>query len=147
LAEQVHEGAFLGVGTGVGGLEALVQPPLVADTDALVVPAGGVRPDLVQWTAAVYLAVAGDVEMIADVGESPGLVGGPKGFHREITVVTSGAAMDYKEAHLPVILVKTRGYHTPQAVKPNVPAKAVATAMITLMITPHTDFFFSCSIL
>ena len=55
--------------------------------------------------------------------------------------------MDYKEAHLPVILVKTRGYHTPQAVKPNVPAKAVATAMITLMITPHTDFFFSCSIL
>lgn len=96
----------MGVGTGVGGLEALVQPPLVADTDALVVPAGGVRPDLVQWTAAVYLAVAGDVEMIADVGESPGLVGGPKGFHREITVVTSGAAMDYKEAHLPVILVK-----------------------------------------
>ena len=71
LAEQVEQRTFLGVGTGVGGLEALVQPPLVADTDALVVPAGGVRPDLVQWTAAVYLAVAGDVEMIADVTESP----------------------------------------------------------------------------
>ena len=106
-----------------------------------------VCPDLFQRTALADFSVSGDVEMIADVGESPGLVGGPKGFHREITVVTSGAAMDYKEAHLPVILVKTRGYHTPQAVKPNVPAKAVATAMITLMITPHTDFFFSCSIL
>jgi len=106
-----------------------------------------VCPDLVLRPAAVQLTIPGDIVMIADVGESPGLVGGPKGFHREITVVTSGAAMDYKEAHLPVILVKTRGYHTPQAVKPNVPAKAVATAMITLMITPHTDFFFSCSIL
>ena len=43
----------MGVGTGVGGLEALVQPPLVADTDALVVPAGGVRPDLVRLSVGI----------------------------------------------------------------------------------------------
>ena len=85
--------------------------------------------------------------MIADVGEPTILMCASKRFHGKIPVVACCAAMNYKEANLPVILVKTRGYHTPQAVKPNVPAKAVATAMITLMITPHTDFFFSCSIL
>ena len=50
--------------------------------------------------------------------------------------------MNYKESDLPVILVETIGLaHNPQAVMPNAPAMAVATAMITLRMVLQTDFF------
>ena len=80
--------------------------------------------------------------MIADVGEPTILVCAPKRFHWKIPVVACCAAMNYKEANLPVILVETIGFaHNPQAVMPKAPAIAVATAMITLRMVLQTDFF------
>lgn len=140
LAEQVEEGASLGVGAGVGGLFPLVEATLVTDADALVVPTGGVGADLVDRAATVHLAVAGDVEMIADVGETPRRVRRAQGLDGEVTVVAGGAAMDYQEAYLPIVLIETARYHTPQAVRPSAPATALATAMITLRRIPQTDF-------
>ena len=64
---------FLGVGTGVGGLEASVQPPRSRYRRLSFQPAA-CAPIWFSGRQRVYLAVAGDVEMIADVGESPGLV-------------------------------------------------------------------------
>ena len=80
--------------------------------------------------------------MIADVGEPTILVCASKRFHGKIPVVPCCAAMNYKEANLPVILVETIGFaHNPQAVMPKAPAIAVATAMITLRMVLQTDFF------
>ena len=146
LAQQVEQRATLGVGTGIGGLAVLVEATLVADADALVVPAGGVRPDLVHRAAAVQRAVAGDVEMVTDIGEASCDVRAAECLDGKIPVVAGGAAMDYQEAHLPVILVETIPLihaiiHNIQAFSPNTPAIAVATAMMTLRMVPHPDFF------
>ena len=80
--------------------------------------------------------------MIADVGEPTILMCASKRFHWKIPVVACCAAMNYKEANLPVILVETIGFaHNLQAVMPKAPAIAVATAMITLRMVLQTDFF------
>ena len=47
-----------------------VQTALVADADAVVVPPSGMGSDMVDGTATMHLAVAGDVEMVADVGKT-----------------------------------------------------------------------------
>ncbi len=148
LAEQVEQGALLGAGAGVCGTSRLVQPPLVADADAVVVPPGGMRPDLVGGAAAVDVALARDVEMVADVGKASCLVRSAQGLHREVAVVARRAAMDHQEAHLPVILVETPRRHNVQALMPSAPATALAMAMTTLRMTPQTDFFsFFCSMM
>ena len=72
LAQQVEQGTTLGVGAGIGRLIILVQPALITDTYALIVPTRRVRADLVDRAAAVDHAVAGDVEMITDIGEAAG---------------------------------------------------------------------------
>ena len=48
------------------------ESAFVADADALVVPASGVGAYLMHGAADVHLTVAGDVEMIADVGKAAG---------------------------------------------------------------------------
>ena len=119
-----------------------VESSLVTYTDTFVVPSGCVRPDLVDRAAAMQLPVPCDIEMIADIGESPCLVRGTECLDRKIPVISCGRAVNYKEADLPVILVETIGFaHNPQAVMPKAPAIAVATAMITLRMVLQTDFF------
>ena len=50
--------------------------------------------------------------------------------------------MNYQEVHLPIVLVITGHFHIPlQAEIPNAPATADATAITTLIITLHSDFF------
>ena len=68
-------------------------------------------PDLVLRPAAVQLAIPGDIVMIADVSEPTILVCASKRFHGKIPVVACCAAMNYKEANLPVILVKAILFH------------------------------------
>lgn len=46
-AQQIHQGAFLGIGACVGRMSVFIKTALVADAEALVVPAGGVGADLV----------------------------------------------------------------------------------------------------
>lgn len=110
-AQQIHQGAFLGIGACVGRMSVFIKTALVADAEALVVPAGGVGADLVGGAADVEFAVAGDVEVVADAGEAALQVTAAQGLRREITVATGGAAMNHQEAHLPVVLIETSCSH------------------------------------
>ena len=146
LAEQIEERTLLGVGAGVGRPALLVQTAFVADADAVVVPAGGMGTDVMDGTATVYLAVAGDIEVVANLSKTTLQVATAQSLDREIDIATRRAAMDYQEADLPVVLVEAAGYHPAQALTPKAPAMALATAMITLRTMPHTvlGFFSIC---
>ena len=146
LAEQVQQGAFLGVGAGIGRAARFVQTAFIADADAMVVPAGGMGTDVMDGTATVYLAVAGDIEVVANLSKTTLQVATAQSLDREIDIATRRAAMDYQEADLPVVLVEAAGYHPAQALTPKAPAMALATAMITLRTMPHTvlGFFSIC---
>ena len=146
LAEQIEERTLLGVGAGVGRPALLVQTAFVADADAMVVPAGGMGTDVMDGTATVYLAVAGDIEVVANLSKTTLQVATAQSLDREIDIATRRAAMDYQEADLPVVLVEAAGYHPAQALTPKAPAMALATAMITLRTMPHTvlGFFSIC---
>lgn len=141
LAQQVEQGTTLGVGSGIGRLIVLIQPALITDSNTLIVPAGRMRADLVDRAAAVNHAIAGDVEMIADIGEAAGDVIGSQRLDRIVAVVAGGATVDYQEVYLPVILVETAGFHPAHEVMPIAPAMAVATAIITLRIVPQMLVF------
>ena len=146
LAEQIEERTLLGVGAGVGRPALLVQTAFIADADAVVVPAGGMGTDVMDGTATVYLAVAGDIEVVANLSKTTLQVATAQSLDREIDIATRRAAMDYQEADLPVVLVEAAGYHPAQALTPKAPAMALATAMITLRTMPHTvlGFFSIC---
>ena len=146
LAEQIEERTLLGVGAGVGRPALLVQTAFIADADAMVVPAGGMGTDVMDGTATVYLAVAGDIEVVANLSKTTLQVATAQSLDREIDIATRRAAMDYQEADLPVVLVEAAGYHPAQALTPKAPAMALATAMITLRTMPHTvlGFFSIC---
>lgn len=147
LPQQVEQRAALCMRPRIGRNAVLIQSALVADADALVVPSGGMGAHLMHRTADVNLPVASDVEMIAYAGKSPLQMAAAESFHRKIAVATRGAAMNYQEAYLPIVLIETscsHAYRPPQDVMPNTPASAVATVITTLRIIPHTDFdFFS----
>ena len=68
LADQGQQGSLLGRCAGVARLSRSVQPAFVADAYGVAVVA--VRPHLLQRTAPVDLAVAGEVEVVADVAET-----------------------------------------------------------------------------
>ena len=87
--------------------------------------------------------------MIANVRKASCEMSRPQCLHREGTVATGGTAMNDQEAHLPVRLIKTTTlvHHKPQALSPNTPAMAVATAIITLRTVPQIDFFINYSFL
>ena len=98
-------------------------------------------------TTNVYLAVTRDIKMITDTCKPSCQVAPMKSFYREVSVAACCRAMNYQEAHLPVVLVETARRHAPkpmQAFSPNTPANADATAITTLMITLQVEFdFFS----
>ena len=144
LAEKIQQGTTLGIGAGVGRTALLVQAAFIADADAVVVPAGGMGADVVDGTATVYLAIAGDVEVVANPCKATLQVATAQGLDREIDIAARGTAMNYQETDLPVVLIEVAGYHPAQALTPKAPAMALATAMITLRTMPHTVFgFFS----
>lgn len=111
LTQEVEEGTTLGVGAGVSRMPVFVQAALVADADALVVPAGGMGAYLMHGAAGMNLAVAGDVEVIADAGKAAVQMGTAQGFDGKRTVATGGAAMDDQETDLPVVLIESACFH------------------------------------
>ena len=76
--------AFLGFGSGIGRMAFLVQTALVADADAV----GVVMLGMCSWhflgTARVYLAIFGDVVVVADGAETTSLVTCFKVFNSKI---------------------------------------------------------------
>ena len=111
LTQEVEEGTTLGVGAGVSRMPVFVQAALVADADALVVPAGGMGAYLMHGAAGMNLAVAGDVEVIAYAGKAAVQMGTAQGFDGKRTVATGGAAMDDQETDLPVVLIESACFH------------------------------------
>ena len=71
FAEQSQQGATLCQGARVFRPSVNIQSSLVADAYRVGVMVTAVCPDLFQRTALVDFSIPGDVEMIADVTESP----------------------------------------------------------------------------
>ena len=95
--EQGGHGCLLEVGTGVGGIAALVESALVTDTEAVGIEPLGMGTGLVLGAPDMQMAVTGDVVVVAAAVEAPGPVTGLKGFHRETAVAAGGRAVDDDE--------------------------------------------------
>lgn len=117
-----------------------VQSAFVADADAVPVVMQAVRPDLLDRSAPVNLSVAGDVEVIPDVAESPMPDVIPTTlFKIKALPLGGGRAMNDNQRN---------GSHRPiHDVMPNTPARAVATATMALSTMPQTDDFFELELL
>lgn len=97
--------------------------------------------DFLQRAAAVNLSVARDVEVVADVAEAAADVLAAAVVKAQAHALGRGRAMNdgkRDDSHRPM-----------QELKPNTPARAVATATMVLRTMPHTDFdfvlmFFRC---
>lgn len=66
-----------------------------------------------------------------------------QGIERKVTITACGAAMNYQEANLPDSFDRTfliSYVYLVQALKPNILANVVLTAITTLRITPQIDF-------
>ena len=111
LAQQCQQTPFLHQSTRIGRCAVRRESALIADADALVVPAGGMGSNLMNRTADMHLAVTGDVEMITDIGKAPCQMTAAKRLHREVTVTARSAAMNYQEGYLPIVLIETACFH------------------------------------
>ena len=100
------------------------------------------RSDFFRWAATVNLTVTSHVEVIADVTEAAvANVIAAAIFEAQAHALRRGRAVNdgkRDDSHRPM-----------QELKPNTPARAVATATMVLRTMPHTDFdfvlmFFRC---
>ena len=90
--------------------------------------------DFLQRAAAVNLSVARDVEVVADVAEAAADVLAAAVVKAQAHALGRGRAVNddkRDDSHRPM-----------QELKPNTPARAVATATMVLRTMPHTDFDF-----
>ena len=101
LAQQGNERNFLIDGAGIRRAAVFVQSAFIAHPEAMVIPSAGMCADVVHRTAAVNDTIAGDVEMITDIGKVPSVhMGMAEGFHREVSVTARGAAMYHDQRML-----------------------------------------------
>ena len=134
LAQQGQQTSFLRQRAGVLGMSVGIQPAFIADADAVSVVVPAVRSHLLQRPSAVNLTVAGDVEVVADVLE-PAVADVVRAalLKAKALPLAGGRAMENNQAH--------RSHHWMHEVKPNTPAKAVATATMALSTKPQTEDF------
>lgn len=108
LAQQGNELNFLIDGAGIRRAAVFVQSAFIAHPEAMVIPSAGMCADVVHRTAAVNDTIAGDVEMITDIGKVPSVhMGMAEGFHREVSVTARGAAMYHYQRNAPIVLILT----------------------------------------
>ncbi|EOS09565.1 hypothetical protein C802_03678 [Phocaeicola sartorii] len=108
LAQQGNERNFLIDGAGIRRAAVFVQSAFIAHPEAMVIPSAGMCADVVHRTAAVNDTIAGDVEMITDIGKVPSVhMGMAEGFHREVSVTARGAAMYRDQRNAPIVLILT----------------------------------------
>jgi len=103
--EQGAEGGALRLGACVGRMAVGGEAALVADADAVLVEPLGMCPFLMERTAGMDHAVAGDVEVVADVGKAAGQVVAAAVFQRVGMVAAGGAAMQHNQVDEPVVLI------------------------------------------
>lgn len=93
--QQLVHGVFLCRGARVVGVSLPVESALVADAYAVGVVASGVSACHVFGSAGVYLAVLGDVVVVAYGAEAACQVACLEVFYAEVLVCTGGGAVDY----------------------------------------------------
>lgn len=139
LAQQCTEGGFLFQGPCIHGHALGGQSPFIAHAYGMAVVVPAVRPRFLHRAAAVDFAVARDVEMVADVTEAPVAdMVAAAGLEIQVPPLGGGGTMDDDERD------GAHGYM--QLCIPKTLPMAVATAMITLRMTPQVDVFFWFSI-
>lgn len=111
LPQQIEQRTFLRKSTCIGRTPFFIEPTFITYTDTLVVPTGGMRPNLMDRTADVNLAVTSDIEVITNTRKSPCQMAATKCFDRKMAVATCSATMNYQEVHLPIVLIKTSCSH------------------------------------
>ena len=143
--QQAVQRVTLCGGTGVGGSAVGQQAAFVAHTDGMLVVSCGVCPHLVEGASAVYISVTCDVVVVADGGESAGLMPCDDVIQGGRGVATRGAAMHYYQVDAPVVLVLAAGEygtaHEMQLVTPMVVANAVNTVMANCNTFCQNSFF------
>lgn len=106
LPQQCYQRDFLFHGPCVGRLSLFVQTAFVTHSDAVVVETAGMGTDMVYRAADMGDTVAGDVEVIADIGKSAFLhVTTAESFHREAAVGARGRTVNYYQGNAPVVLI------------------------------------------
>ena len=70
LSQQCQQRSLLFQRAGIGRTTCGIQSPFIADADGVAVVIEAMRTYFFQRAAAVYFAVAGQIEMIADVTEA-----------------------------------------------------------------------------
>ena len=70
IPEKIHESLFLFCRHGIARLALLIKTSFITDADRMAVVIKAMRTYFFQRAAAVYFAVAGQIEMIADVTEA-----------------------------------------------------------------------------
>lgn len=93
-AEKVGQRQPLHAGASVCGASLLIEPAFVADADAVAVESAYMRSGFAHGPAVVQPAVAGDVEVVADVAETSCEMTFTKTFDGEGNIAARGAAMD-----------------------------------------------------
>lgn len=138
LPQEGNERCLLCRCAGIGGLACGIQSPFIADAYGMPVVMKAMCTCFLQRTTAVNLAVAGQVEVVADVAEAavPDVVTAAV-LKAQAHALRRGRAMYNKQGN--------RAHDYLQAPRPKAPAMAVATVMITLRTIPHTDFLDSFS--
>ena len=107
--QQAVQGILLLRGTGIGRTSLGIQSAFVADADAVTVETAGMRPLRVERATPVNNAVAGDVEVVADVGIAPGTVVATAVVHGVATGGAGGTAMYHNQVDAAVVLVLAAG--------------------------------------
>ena len=134
ISEKVNESRFLLSGHGVARLALLIEPSLIADADRTSIIRSGMSPHLQQLTVLRHRSILSDVEVVADVAEAAADVLAAAVVKAQAHALGRGRAVNdgkRDDSHRPV-----------KELKPNTPARAVATATMVLRTMPHTDFDF-----
>ena len=91
--KQTQQSAFLAGRAGVGSITVFVQAAFVADTERVLVVAGGMGAHQLLMTRLVGLAVTGDVVVVARESE-PFRVTADEGCHGKVLVRARGRTVD-----------------------------------------------------
>jgi len=107
--QQSLERFFLFRSTGIGWSVTGIQSAFVADADAVGIVARGMRTHLVESTAGMNYPVAGDVVVIADIGEATGTMVTTAVVHGIALRGAGSTTMNHNQVDATVVLVLATG--------------------------------------
>ena len=136
LLQGAYQGShreFLLLRPCIGRKALFIQSAFVGDADAVLIMSQRMGTYLFQRSGAPDVAVLADVEVVAHTGHSFRLMTTQQVFLGEIHIYRGCGAMHYN--------YRNASLHPTQAVTPNAPAMADATAITIFKTISHTFFF------